>query len=187
MAKRPGNVRVIDRDRGYKAIMAEVKKLNNSYTSVGVHKGVRRSDSSIDMAQLAHIHEFGININVTDRMRGFLHYIGIHLKPSTGQIRIPSRPFMRSWADGNRVKLGNFAKGLYLKVLSNAITAERALGLLGEFGVSGLQKNFTAGEFQPLHPATIANRENGGTRPLVDTGQLRNSITHVEYMGRKPE
>ena len=41
------------------------------------------------------VHEFGAVIKVTPKMRGFLHFIGIHLKPSTKVIHIPPRPFMR--------------------------------------------------------------------------------------------
>jgi len=37
------------------------------------------------------IHEFGATIPVTDRMRGFLHILGIHLKASTTVIKIPAR------------------------------------------------------------------------------------------------
>jgi|CXWL01.1.fsa_nt_gi phage gpG-like protein len=43
------------------------------------------------------IHEFGpTKISVTPKMRGWILYnLGIRLKPSTTQIAIPSRPFMR--------------------------------------------------------------------------------------------
>lgn len=41
------------------------------------------------------IHEFGGMINVTDKMRRYLHSIGIHLRSSTTKIHLPPRPFMR--------------------------------------------------------------------------------------------
>jgi len=43
----------------------------------------------------ARIHEFGGTINVTKKMRGFLHYKGIHLRKNTTNINIPARPFLR--------------------------------------------------------------------------------------------
>jgi phage gpG-like protein len=39
-------------------------------------------------------HEFGARIKVTRRMRAYLHFIGIHLKPSTTHITIPKRAFL---------------------------------------------------------------------------------------------
>jgi phage gpG-like protein len=39
-------------------------------------------------------HELGAHIKVTPKMRGYLHSIGIHLKPSTTHITIPQRAFL---------------------------------------------------------------------------------------------
>jgi len=41
----------------------------------------------------AAIHEFGGTIPVTEKMRRFLHWRGVHLKKSTTQIVIPKRPW----------------------------------------------------------------------------------------------
>jgi len=38
------------------------------------------------------IHEHGAIIQVTDKMRAYLHWIGIHLKKDTTAIRLPPRP-----------------------------------------------------------------------------------------------
>lgn len=51
--------------------------------------------SDLTLNQLHLIHENGAVIKVTDKMRKFLHYIGLHLKASTKIIRIPPRPVMR--------------------------------------------------------------------------------------------
>ena len=55
---------------------------------IGVKKGKE--------ANIAAVHEFGCTINVTPKMRAYLHYQGIHLKASTQFIVIPPRPFLRS-------------------------------------------------------------------------------------------
>ena len=44
--------------------------------------------------EYAAIHNYGGTIKVTERMRGFLHGVGIHLKSSTKSIRMPKREFM---------------------------------------------------------------------------------------------
>jgi hypothetical protein len=48
--------------------------------------------SKLQLRHLLEIHENGCTIIVTEKMRAFLHYIGIHLKKTTGLIRIPPRP-----------------------------------------------------------------------------------------------
>ncbi len=48
-----------------------------------------------EVARLARIHEYGITIAVTDRMRGYLHAEGLHLRADTEAIVIPPRPFLR--------------------------------------------------------------------------------------------
>lgn len=48
------------------------------------------------MAHLGAIHEFGATIQVTEKMRAYLHHIGIHLKPETTTITIPARSFLRA-------------------------------------------------------------------------------------------
>jgi len=55
----------------------------------------RHHASKLTLNQLHLIHENGALIQVTDKMRAFLHYIGLHLKADTKIIRIPPRPAFR--------------------------------------------------------------------------------------------
>lgn len=48
-----------------------------------------------EVARLVRIHEYGVTIAVTDRMRGYLHAEGLHLRADTEAIVIPPRPFLR--------------------------------------------------------------------------------------------
>ena len=54
---------------------------------IGVKKGKE--------VNIAAVHEYGCTIRVTPKMRAYLHYQGVHLKPSTQMIYIPARPFLR--------------------------------------------------------------------------------------------
>lgn len=56
-------------------------------------------------AGIGHVHEFGTVIDVTPKMRGYLHRIGIHLKPDTDKIVIPERSFLRSTANEEEDKI----------------------------------------------------------------------------------
>ena len=60
---------------------------------IGVKKGKE--------ANIAAVHEFGCTIKVTPKMRAYLHYQGVHLKPSTQMIYIPARPFLRPVLDSS--------------------------------------------------------------------------------------
>lgn len=71
----------------------EIKKDGNRYILRFSRK--RHHKSKLTLNQLHNIHENGALIKVTDKMRAFLHFIGLHLKASTKIIRIPPRPAYR--------------------------------------------------------------------------------------------
>ncbi len=63
--------------------------------------------SRLSIAQIHYIHENGAVIKVTEKMRAFLHYAGLHLKKTTKIIRIPPRPVYKQslkFAKKNRRK-----------------------------------------------------------------------------------
>ena len=62
---------------------------------IGSQAYEKHPDSGLTNAHLGAIHEFGATINVTDKMRAYLHHIGIHLKPETTTSVIPTRSFLR--------------------------------------------------------------------------------------------
>jgi hypothetical protein len=70
-----------------------IKKLRNGWQVYP--RWAKHHDSDLQLRHLLSIHENGALISVTDRMRKFLHYIGIHLRKDTTIIRIPPRPAQR--------------------------------------------------------------------------------------------
>ena len=62
-------------------------------------------------ARIARVHEFGKDIEVTPKMRAYLHSIGIHLNPKTTKIHIPERSFMRTTLAENERKIKKIVKG----------------------------------------------------------------------------
>lgn len=112
-----------------------------------------KKDSPVDVATIAVIHEFGSPKN-----------------------NIPSRPLMRQTAQVyGRTALPVVAKKLYRNVLAGTTSPAQAFRQLGVFWEGRLKRMFREGVFKPLKPATIARK--GSSRPLIDSGQLRNSIT----------
>jgi hypothetical protein len=62
-------------------------------------------------AGIAKIQEFGKKIDVTPKMRRYLHSQGLHLKSSTTQVIIPERSFMRSAYDENKSRVMKIVRG----------------------------------------------------------------------------
>lgn len=56
-------------------------------------------------ARYGAVHEFGAKIPVTDKMRAFLHYKGVHLKKSTTEIIMPERAWFRPTVDKARPQI----------------------------------------------------------------------------------
>ena len=71
----------------------EIKKDGDRYRLRFSRK--KHHSSKLTLNQLHRIHEEGALIRVTEKMRAFLHFIGLHLKASTTIIRIPPRPAFR--------------------------------------------------------------------------------------------
>jgi hypothetical protein len=61
-------------------------------------------------------------------------------------------------------------------------TVDAGLNAAGQIGASGVQRKITIGPFVPLAERTLKSRlrrGRHGTRPLIDTGAYRRSITYV--------
>lgn len=142
---------VRDNDLGWNSIVRNLKLLNRSATKVGVQAGEKNDGKSI--AEYAAYNEFGTK-------------------------DIPSRPFMRTAFDKNRVELYNFSDAQYNNVLARRLSTINALGLVGEFFQNKIQQSIEQGNWEPNDPKTV--KQKGSSKPLIDTGTMKNSIRHVE-------
>lgn len=165
MAARARDIRgrfVKDVDRGWRKIASKMARS----TAVRAKVGVQAPEAEIDRgggltnAGLAAIHEFGS-------------------PPSS----IPERSFLRSTFDekqrGYQKELDRIARaGLDGAALEGEMT------LLGEQYRADAIDKIRSGIPPPLAPATIA-RKGGEATPLIDTGQLVNSIRVVVEKGER--
>lgn len=158
---------VIDRDRGYNAIVARLKALDGVgakvgiLSSAGVHKASGEATSEpLDVAEIAAVHEFG-----NDGM--------------------PERSFLRAGIDGSATLISTATATLSGKVLDGQLTPAQAAGQLGLLGVREVQRKITDGPFVPNAPATIEAK--GSSRPLIDSGQMRRAVTHEVVSGAELE
>lgn len=154
-----------------------INGLQDSFVDVGIltRDGNQKVDKNFTLAQLATVQEFGVVINVTDKMRGFLSHEGLHLSPSTTTITIPSRPYMRQTFDEQVQSLSKFASQMEGKVIEGKVDRELALEIIGDFHKAEIQKNMRKpGKFAANHPFTIDRK--GSSNELIDSARLVNSI-----------
>jgi phage gpG-like protein len=126
-------------------------KAEHSKINVGVPGSQKETDGT-PVALIAAVHEFG--------------------SPAQG---IPERPFLRTTIQENRGKYVQLNRRNLVAVLNGKMTVEQALGQLGEVAKGDVQLHIASGTFAPLKAATI--KRKGSMSPLIDTGQLRQSIT----------
>ena len=153
----------------------EFLKMIDELTSTHIEIGIFGEDDS-DLLLIAHVNEFGANIKVTDKMRAYLHHVGLHLKASTREINIPERSFLRSGYDTHKNKIINNIEPLLKKVIALELPVDAFFDTLGEYIVGQLQDYLTSIKAPANHPFTI--EQKGSNNPLINTGKLRESITY---------
>lgn len=139
-------------------LLARAYKLDHAFVRVGVleDKGsVKHSDGDMTLVEIAATHEFG---------------------SSDG--RIPERSFIRRTFLVRAAKeLVDFQVKLAKAIVTNGLDPIKALRLLGAWGVAEIRKTITEEDIPPpLAESTIARK--GSSKPLVDTGLLKNSLSY---------
>ena len=144
-------VKITDRDLGWESIKQEIEKLRKMSVKVGIVEGYNISEDGANIAEYAAYNEEGTE-------------------------NIPSRPFIRSWVDNNQEQINRFMTSAFNSVVSGKSTAKDAVKRIGEFAQSGIKKNIVKGGFEPNAESTI--RKKGSSKPLIDTGTMRDSIRY---------
>lgn len=143
---------------GYDRLTAEgerfyrqINELKSKKVFVGFQSGDAAEDNGTDVVDVAAYNELGTS-------------------------RIPSRPFIRDSVDNHKDKISSFCKGQVRRLVTGA-TAEDCLKKIGVFGVSLIQEEITKGSFVQNSEPTI--RKKGSSKPLIDTGRMRQSVKYV--------
>ncbi len=89
--------------------------------------------------------------------------------------RIPERSFLRSTLEKKRRELDAIAGKVGKKVERSGGTLEEGLNLMGAVLAGAIQEAISNGIPPANAPSTIARK--GSSKPLIDTGHLRQSIT----------
>lgn len=144
-----------------------IETLNGKKIQVGVLEG--------ESQWQAGIHEYGCDINVTPKMRAFLHANGLHLSPNTKQIHIPERSFLRAGHDKYSDEVLKKVEMMIGQVLSGKMSEQVFLDTAGRLLATKIKTYARDVSTPPNHPYTVDKK--GSSNPLVDTGNMIEGIT----------
>lgn len=153
---------VTERDLGWNRIKREMALADGSYTKVGIQANATYDatgegsgrDGDEDMVEIGASHEFGIGN--------------------------PKRSFLRSTTDAEAKRVDGMIQSGLEAIKQGRASTKHVLGTVGEYMTGKVQAKIVSLRTPPNSPATIARK--GSSNPLIDTGQMRQSITHVETM-----
>jgi phage gpG-like protein len=141
-------------------VLSAIQEMAGKHVVVGIpaEKGERKDDENTN-AEIGYINEFGSPANY-----------------------IPARPFLipgvKQVSEKCADALGKFAKGGF----TDSTAIDKGLNAAGLIAVAAVKNRIKASEgFAPLSDRTLAKRKKAGfsgTKPLIRTGQLLNSITY---------
>ena len=94
-----------------------------------------------------------------------------------GTSQIPPRPFLRQSVENHADEINANIEVVIKAVVSGDIDTEKALMMIGAMQVGYVQHEIKTGGFTPNKPSTI--RMKGSDRPLIDTGQMRQSVHYI--------
>lgn len=93
-----------------------------------------------------------------------------------GTEKSPSRPFLRKSVDENEGRINSFLQSKKGDLVRGA-SAEQVLKEIGIFQKDLIQEKITEGDFAPNAEST--KRRKGSSKPLIDTGRMRQSVNYV--------
>ncbi len=149
---------VRETDKQLQAVQKSIKELKKIDVLVGVpQEEAGREQNGITNAELLYIHTNGSPAN-----------------------NIPPRPIVDPAIQDSKEEIGTLLKEAILKALEGdtdgAMAGMERAGTQGENAVKGW---FTNPKNNWAENAESTKKRKGSSKPLIDTGQLRKSITHV--------
>lgn len=100
-----------------------------------------------------------------------------------GTSTIPPRPFLSATLDGRLSEVQAIVRRVARAVLDGKLEADQGLALLGQWGRDRVIQQIVNRSFEKNADSTIEKK--GSDMPLVDTGQLKSTISYVVQMGEE--
>jgi len=109
--------------------------------------------------------------------------IGYIAETGAPERNIPQRAWLVPAIKGAKVPISKYMKQAGKALLDGKLSVcDKALNAAGLVGQAAARNEINTGSFQALAAATIRARQRRGrtgTKPLIDTGQFRNSVNYV--------
>ena len=149
------DVKFESKDMGKAKIERELRAARKLVALVGIPSDAKRHEDNpnIGLAEIAFIMEKGSTVN-----------------------NIPQRPFMQQTRIMNEKKVAGLSKKYLSAITTGKMSAMDAIKKLGASYEGAMKKIFLTGSFAPDAPATARRKKS--SRPLIDTGLLRQSIKY---------
>lgn len=172
--------KVADRDHGARDLLARVRAMHGSRTvRVGILSDAPKREDAKERGK--HSKKKRIRDKVARRAGAAaarkLSLLEIAIVHEFGGGHVPARSFIRATVDAKRAEILKLQVALAQQVLLGKITPDQALSQLGAKVAGWMKTRIAEGIAPPLSEATI--KRKGSSVPLINTGQLRSSITHV--------
>ena len=168
---------IIDIDRGWAAIQKELHLMQGSHSKVGVQmddgekskekwEGASKvDDPEVDLYEVAVTNEYGSPVR-----------------------KIPERSFLRSTTDEERQKTNDMLETGVAGIYAGRTNVKRVLFSVGAYLAAQVQRKIV--DMKTPRNALRTRLAKGARigpgievdNPLIDTGQLRQSIRHVEVL-----
>lgn len=151
-----------DTDRGF-AALAKIMSGKGATLRVGFigakAKAAKKDGGGLSVAEVAAVHEFGLG-------------------------RVPRRSMIGGWYFQNRKQILRDLE-LGLRAVVSGVPEDRVLGVLGVKYQAQIQERIADGIDPPLAASTLKRKGENKATPLIDTGQLRSSVTYEVTRGAK--
>lgn len=165
-------------------LRAQLKDLNGAQITVGIQSepGINFAGQTVssddELQKIAWVHEYGMDIEVTPKMRAWLHHNGIHLKAETTKIHIPERSYIRRAYHEGKADFNRAFNNLIKEMFAGRITGDELLDKLGKQAMTETYNSIGDGT-KPVSEYTLNHRkESPNPSPLIDTGGLKDHITY---------
>lgn len=194
------NINVPNFDKMREELTKALNKLNtNKFVTVGIHESDNaRAGDGMTNAKLGAIQHYGATINhpggtsygytsKKDMIAGKVRF----LKSGTGHaemgttaahtITIPPRP----WLDTGLASVTPEIIDTIVDSIADGELMDQILNRIGVVAVAGVQNYMDELDSPPNAPGTIAKK--GSDNPLIDTGELKQSVTYAITSNRPTE
>lgn len=161
------------------AVLEDIRRLKRELAALQSMKiivGIQGDEDS-EVLMIANVHEYGCTIQVTPKMRAFLHRIGLHLKTTTEKINIPERSFIRASYEAGRPGMDGVVRMAFVRVVKGEWTAQQAAENIGLFCVQMTQGYIDDNKVTPPDSEFTLERKSQKTTLYESGTHIRDRIT----------